>query len=91
MRESALEIINELEHIKESLRFLEISTPKKERALDIAIEKLRPYSNAVSGAASGQGKPCDLIITNAKYGPDGIAESVTICQKSKGYLYMRFD
>lgn len=91
MRESDSEIINELEHIKESLRFLEISTPKKERALDLAIEKLQPYSNAISGVASGQGKPCDLIITNAKYGPDGIAESVTICQKSKGYLYMRFD
>jgi hypothetical protein len=91
MEDSALEIIDELEHIKESLRFLEISTPKKERALDLAIERFQPYSNAVSGAASGQGKPCDLIITNAKYGADGIAESVTICQKSKGYLYMRFD
>lgn len=91
MSESALEIIDELEHIKESLRFLEISTPKKERALDLAIERFRPYSNAISGAASGQGKPCDLIITNATYDTDGIAESVTICQKSKGYLYMRFD
>lgn len=91
MEDSALEIINELEHIKESLRFLEISTPKKERVLDLAIEKMRPYSNSISGAASGQGKPCDLIITNVTYGADGIAESVTIRQKSKGYLYMRFD
>jgi hypothetical protein len=91
MEGSALEIIDELEHIKESLRFLEISTPRKERALDLAIERFQPHSNAVSGAASGQGKPCDLIITNAKYGADGIAESVTICQKSKGYLYIRFD
>lgn len=91
MEESALEIINELEHIKESLRFLKIYTRRKGRELDLAIEKLRSYSNSISGAASGQGKPCDLIITNATYGPDGIAESVTICQKSKGYLYMRFD